>query len=89
MLEQLLNEIHIGGTLETNALAIRLGASPQMIQAMLEHLQRSGLIRPYSSCSDGCQGCNLQTACHVEQRAGQVRLWQSVNSFKTLQLIPK
>jgi predicted transcriptional regulator len=79
MLEQLLNEIHAGGTLETNALAIRLGASPQMIQAMLEHLQRSGLIRPYYSCSDGCQGCSLQASCNVEQRGSQVRLWQSVD----------
>ena len=78
MLEQLLNEIHAGGTLETNALAARLGASPQMIQAMLEHLQRAGRIRPYSSCSDGCQGCSLQAACNLEQRGGQARLWQSV-----------
>jgi hypothetical protein len=79
MLEQLLKEINAGGTLETNALAVRLGASPQMIQAMLEHLQRAGRIRPYVSCSDGCKGCSLQESCHMEQGGGQVRLWQSVD----------
>jgi len=78
MLEKLLNEIRAGGTLETNALAIRLGASPQMIQAMLEHLERSGMIRPYSTCSDGCHGCSLQASCHVDQPGNHVRLWQSV-----------
>lgn len=80
MLEQLFKEIQAGGTLEINALAAKLGTSPQMIQTMLEHLQRSGNIRPYSSCSDGCQGCSLQASCHVEQRTGQVRLWQSTDT---------
>ena len=47
MLEKLLQEIRAGGTLETRALADRLGASPQLIEAMLEHLQRSGLIQDY------------------------------------------
>jgi len=80
MLEQLLMEINAGGTLETNALAARLNASSQMIQAMLEHLQRAGLIRSYSSCQDGCQGCSLQKSCHIDQCVNQVRLWQSVDS---------
>ena len=80
MLEQLLNEIHAGGTLETNALAVRLGASSQMIEAMLEHLQCAGLIRPYSSCQDGCQGCSLQASCHVDQPGNQVRMWQSIET---------
>jgi FeoC-like transcriptional regulator len=79
MLEQLLNEIRAGGTLETNALAVRLGVSPQMMQAMLEHLQRSGHIRLYSSCSEGCQGCGLRSSCNIEQRGGQVRLWQDID----------
>ncbi|MCX6053753.1 MAG: FeoC-like transcriptional regulator [Chloroflexi bacterium] len=79
MLEQLLNEIHAGGSLETNALAVRLSVSPLMIQAMLEHLERMGMIRPYSTCSDGCKGCSLQTSCHGDQPGKQVRLWQSVD----------
>ncbi len=74
MLEQLLNEIRAGGTLETDALATRLGTTPQLIEAMLEHLQRSGLIQSYVNCNDGCLGCSLQDMC--KKTPGGVRLWQ-------------
>lgn len=77
MLEQLVNEIRAGGTLEIAALAARLGTTPQLIEAMLEHLQRSGLIQDYVSCSDGCLGCNLQDACR--KSPGAIRLWQSTS----------
>jgi len=76
MLEQILNEIRLGGTLETGALASRFGTTPQLIEAMLEHLQRSGLIQAYESCSDGCLGCSLQDACKKPTQ-GAIRLWQS------------
>jgi hypothetical protein len=75
MLEQLLNEIRAGGTLETGTLAARFGTTPQLIEAMLEHLQRSGLIQDYVTCNDGCLGCSLQDAC--KKTPGAVRLWQS------------
>ncbi len=75
MLKQLINEIRAGGTLETRALAARLGTTPQLVEAMLEHLQRSGLIQAYAGCNDGCQGCNLQNACR--KTPGTIRLWQS------------
>jgi hypothetical protein len=76
ILEQLLREIENGGTLETGTLAARLGASPQLVQAMLGHLQRSGLIRPYVDCGDGCNGCRIREAC-IKPAAGTVRLWKS------------
>jgi DNA-binding IscR family transcriptional regulator len=76
MLKQLMNEIRAGGTLETNTLAARLGTSPQLVEAMLEHLQRSGFIEAYANCSSaGCQGCDLQDACR--HTPGTIRLWQS------------
>jgi hypothetical protein len=75
MLQQLMSEIRAGGTLETGALAARLGTTPQLVEAMLEHLQRSGLIEAYVNCSDGCRGCSLQDACR--KTPGTVRLWQS------------
>jgi predicted ArsR family transcriptional regulator len=78
MLEKLLNEIRAGGTLETGALAARLGTSPQLVEAMLEHLQRSGLIRAYDNCGDGCQGCGLRDACGSQPRRAP-RLWQSTS----------
>lgn len=75
MLEKLVQQIQSGGTLETGALAARLGASPQLVQAMLEHLQRTGLIRQYMNCEDrGCQGCGLRSSCGGPATA---RLWQA------------
>ncbi len=76
MLEKLLVEIRLGGSLETNRLAARLGTSPALVRAMLEHLQRLGLIGDYKDCAAGCRGCHLQDSCSP---AIQVRLWQSHN----------
>lgn len=74
MLEQLAREIQAGGTLEIGALAARLGTTPQLIQAMLEHLQRSGLVRPYANCGEGCRRCGLRDACNPPPA---IRIWQS------------
>jgi predicted transcriptional regulator len=76
MLEKLVEEIRAGGTVEIRELAIRLGTTPQLVEVMLEHLQRSGLIQTYVSCSDGCLGCSLQDACN-KQTPGAIRLWQT------------
>jgi Mn-dependent DtxR family transcriptional regulator len=76
MLEQLIQEIRMGGTLETRVLAARLGTSPQLIEAMLEHLQRNGLIQLYMNCSDRCLGCNVRDACNKAAQSN-LRLWQS------------
>jgi hypothetical protein len=74
MLESLLSEIRLGGSLETNILAAKLNASPQLVAAMLEHLQRLGLISDYVNCADGCGGCSLKSTCSTKS---PVRLWQS------------
>jgi hypothetical protein len=76
MLEQLVKEIRAGGTLEIGELAARFGTTPQLIEIMLEHLQRSGLIQAYVSCSDGCLGCSLHDSCGKSD-PGAVRLWQT------------
>jgi hypothetical protein len=77
MLKQLINEIRAGGSLDTNTLAVRLGTTPALVEAMLEHLQRSGLIAAYVRCDDGCLGCSLQDACR--KTPGSIRLWQSTS----------
>lgn len=77
MLEQLLAVIKVGGTLETGELAVQLGTSSQMVDAMLEHLRLSGYIQGYSNCGDGCQSCSLKSSCGSGKRAGTIRLWQS------------
>ncbi|HEY5901895.1 MAG TPA: FeoC-like transcriptional regulator [Anaerolineales bacterium] len=75
MLEQLLTEIRRGGPLEVNALAARLNTSPRLVAAMLEHLERSGLLSAYLGCAEGCRGCSLETAC-PGAHSGGARLWQ-------------
>ncbi|MGC8855227.1 MAG: FeoC-like transcriptional regulator [Anaerolineae bacterium] len=79
MLEQLLQEIRSGGTLEIETLATRLGTSPQLIKAMLDHLQRAGYLQAYTStCSIACNGCSWQSACTL-QKGGQPKLWQNIS----------
>ena len=76
MLEKLLNEIRSGGTYEARTLAARLGTTPEMVQAMLEHLHRLGLLKPYQNCGEGCSGCSLQSDCHTTDSSIGLRLWQ-------------
>jgi predicted transcriptional regulator len=78
MLERLLAEIHSGGPLEINSLAARLDASPAMVAALLEHLERLGYIQPYQdTCGDGCRGCSLSEMCSPGASPRKVRLWRS------------
>ena len=68
MLQELLAEIRSGGTFETSVLAARLGTTPQLVEAALEHLQRMGYVRTYHSCGDECGKCSLRSGCHVPRR---------------------
>jgi Mn-dependent DtxR family transcriptional regulator len=76
MLQKLLEEIRSGGTFETGVLAARLGTTPALVQAMLEHLQRAGQLRPYETCGEACTACSLKQACQSGRPANGVRLWQ-------------
>jgi hypothetical protein len=70
LVEDLIHEIRAGGTQEVHALAARLGTSPKMVKAMLEHLERRGALldmagSPASACqtSSACQACSLAGEC--------------------------
>jgi len=76
MLEKLLEESRAGGTFETGVLAARLGTTPALVEAMLEHLQRAGQLRPYETCGDACGACSLKQECKSAHPANGVRLWQ-------------
>ena len=76
MLEKLLQEIQSGGTFETGTLAARLGTTPELVKAMLEHLQRSGYIQPHETCNDGCAQCSLNNECLTSKGGERVRLWR-------------
>jgi hypothetical protein len=69
------DEIRAGGTLEAGDLARRLGTSPQLVEAMLGHLQRSGHIRNYVKCDDACGGCGIRDLCN-KSSLNAPRLWQ-------------
>ncbi len=75
MLQRLLAEIRLGGTLEVNSLAARLETTPELVTVMLEHLQRAGHLRPYETCADACGGCSLKSACQAKGQTG-ARLWR-------------
>ena len=65
MLQKLLAEIQKGGTLNPTALAARIGASPALVEMMLEDLERRGMLSRLSAgCSaGGCAGCASASAC--------------------------
>lgn len=75
MLEEILTAVRAGGTLEINALAERLHTTPELVAAMVEHLQRTGYLHPYQTCSETCGRCSLHSACQAKGQGG-VRLWQ-------------
>ena len=76
MLDELLQAIRSGGTFETGTLATRLDTSPEMVEAMLEHLRRIGYLQPYQACNEACGKCSLKSGCQSADRMDTVRLWQ-------------
>lgn len=73
LLEELMSRVRMGGTLETSRLAAELNTPVEMIESMLEHLQRQGLISEYVRCTDGCNGCSLKAGC---ASASSMRVWR-------------
>ncbi len=65
MLEALLQELQRGGALEVNALAAHLKTTPQMVSAMLEYLQRAGMIHEVEACAAACNDCKIKSACEA------------------------
>ena len=74
MLAQLIAKLKQGGTFDTRRLAAELQAPIELVEAMLEHLQRQGIIQDVVRCTDGCPGCSLQDRCAVGNEA-RVRSW--------------
>jgi hypothetical protein len=78
MLERLMTEIRAGGPLESALLAKRLETSPQMVEAMLDHLRRMGMLKTYeqNSCADACRGCSLKGLCDPDKKRSMMQLWR-------------
>lgn len=83
MLQALLAEIRGGGAFDLGGLASRLGTTSEMVAAALDHLQRTGHLRGYRLCDDGCQGCGLGEVCRSSpgqdpaRRTPQLFVWTS------------
>lgn len=74
MLDQLMNEIRKGGTLQPAVLAARLNISVPLVEMMLEDLERHGIITPVATgCGQTCGGCPLVGDCSVTSPQG--RMW--------------
>lgn len=76
MLEKLLNEIRSGGTLQPSALAARLNISVELVEMMLEDLERRGLLAQVNTaCDSHCGGCSLAGECGLAGTHG--RMWMA------------
>ncbi|MBN2258530.1 MAG: hypothetical protein JW704_12060 [Anaerolineaceae bacterium] len=65
MLQKLISTLRSGDSHEIRSLAARLETTPEMVEAMLEHLQHIGLINPFNICKDACTACPLAGGCQA------------------------
>ena len=64
MLNKLLELLRAGGTHRVTDLARELGATPELIEVMLEDLTRMGYLKAVGGeCGGGCAGCSLAGLC--------------------------
>jgi hypothetical protein len=76
MLGQMLDLIQKSGTTSPAELSHKMNIDQHMVEALLEDLQRRGLIHNLvieSGCNnDGCDGCQLSGGCKHDQP----RIWE-------------
>lgn len=73
MLRQLLQLAVERGSVELTELAQVLGTSPEMVQQMIESLQREGYLHSVvQGCQQPCERCPLKTACLYRRHP---RIW--------------
>jgi hypothetical protein len=74
MLDKLLAIMNRGGTLTVDQIARELNTTPAMIDELIDHLMRSGWLKPMdASCDSSCHQCALASDC---RRTNQSRIWQ-------------
>ena len=76
MFDKLLSILKRGGSVTTNQVARELDTTPALVNEMLNHLSRSGLLKQMeASCVSGCDQCVFFKDCN---RSTQARVWQVV-----------
>lgn len=73
MLEHLLLLVRQGGLQTSDGLARQMGVTPTLVEMMLADLQRRGVVAQSGTCGDGCNGCDVASACG---QGGAQRLWR-------------
>lgn len=63
MLKRLLATMASGGVGSTAELAVAIDASPAMVEVMVAHLERRGLLQRAGDCGSACGGCPTEAAC--------------------------
>lgn len=77
MLERLLGLLRAGGAYRVGDLARALGTTPELVEAMLDSLQRLGYLKTVGhACAEPCTSCPLARACGPNASA---RLWTLSN----------
>lgn len=74
MLEQILQEISNGNSLDITRLAARLDTSPEMVAALLDHLSSIGVLENFECRAQSCKGCLLINQCGSVKKEN--RLWK-------------
>jgi DNA-binding IclR family transcriptional regulator len=82
MLEKLLSELRSGGTARVDELALKLDATPSLVQVMLDHLVQLNLVSRYQSCDDFCTDCSASSLCHQDQNKRSANLYYLTSSFQ-------
>lgn len=81
MLNELLTLLHEGGTHRVTDLAQVLDTTPELVEAMLEDLNRMGYIKSVrASCSEKCASCPLADSCAAG--TGGEQIWTLVDKKK-------
>lgn len=68
MLKLLLSLIADGRVRNTQELAVALGTSPAMVEALVAELQQRGLLERIGECETACAGCPVEERCGVEAK---------------------
>jgi predicted ArsR family transcriptional regulator len=63
MLGKVLRALSHGGTYQLRDLAKELGISRELLESMMEELNRMGYTRREVACSARCVGCRESSAC--------------------------
>jgi len=73
MLEKLLSMLNRGGTVTVAEMARNLDTTPEVVAGMIDHMTRTGQLRPMNvSCDLACNQCLLVRDCQKPQRS---RVW--------------